>query len=397
MVLATAVAMAQQETPSVPAKPVKPSGAAIGPAAAEVGLKTGSPVKAESLASATWVRGEPLREFESGKVYMFECWATWCGPCIAAIPHINGLHKKYHDKGLRVIGVNVWEDGLEKVEKFVKDKGEGMSYPVVYTGRGSDFEKEWLKPAGVKGIPHAFIVRDGKLVLTSHPSQLTDAVIESLLSGEEGAAKATEELNAARNAREKSAAVMMAFRQAGTTNDVGKMAEKLAEFEQLVPESPYLDSMRLDLLIARKDWDGATKRLQDMPDGRGRQMTLAMTANRIGTRDEGFPEPFLKAVASAYAAQVEKNASRQNPMEQIALASLQWKSGDKENALASAKKAADAAKASQPGRSIPAEPFTRFAEALEDGKLPALGEFSGWVREAMSAGRTAPAAARDQP
>ena len=384
--LATAFAVAQQETPSAPSKPSKPSGVAIEPAAApETTLKPGSPVKVESLASAKWIQGEALTEFEPGKVYMFECWATWCGPCIAAIPHVNELHKKYYDKGLRVIGVNVWEDGIEKVEKFVKGKGDGMSYPVVYTGRGSAFEKEWLKPAGVRGIPHAFIVRDGKLVLTSHPARLTDSVIESLLSGEEGAAKAAEQLNAANAARDKSSAVMMAFRQAATKNDTAAMAEKLAEFEKLDAKSPYLDSMRFDLLIAQKDWDGAAKLISEMPEGPGRQMTLAMTANRVGMRDGEYPESFVKTLADAYAKQVAQKTGRQNPMEHITLAALQWKAGDKESALASSKKAGEAATGGEAGRSLPAAPFEKYSKSLGEGKLPTMQEFSGWIREAMSA------------
>jgi len=389
-VLVTAVAVAQQETPSTPAKPAKPTGVSIEPSAApETTLKPGSPVKVESLASGKWIQGEALKEFEPGKVYLFECWATWCGPCIAAIPHINGLHKKYHDKGLRVIGVNVWEDGIEKVEKFVKGKGEGMSYPVVYTGRGSAFETEWLKPAGIKGIPHAFIVQDGKLLLTSHPAQLTDSVIEDLLSGGDGAAKAAEKINAAKAAREKTGSVMMAFRQASAKDDAAVMAEKLAEFEKLDAKSPYLDSMRVDLLIAQKDWDGAAKLITGMPEGTGRQMTLTMTANRVGMRDGGYPADFVKTLASAYGAQVAAKTGRQNPMEHITLAALQWKGGEKENSIASAEKATAAATAGEAGRTLPAAPFEKYTQSLKDGKLPTMEEFSGWLRESMKASGTA--------
>ena len=53
-----------------------------------------------------------------------------------------------------------------------------MAYPVAYTGKGGAFETEWLKPAGVRGIPHTFVVKDGKIILMEHPSYLTDALIE---------------------------------------------------------------------------------------------------------------------------------------------------------------------------------------------------------------------------
>ena len=47
---------------------------------------------------AKWVKGEPLQEFEKGKVYVVDFWATWCGPCIAAIPHLTRLRERHGGK-----------------------------------------------------------------------------------------------------------------------------------------------------------------------------------------------------------------------------------------------------------------------------------------------------------
>ena len=95
-------------------------------------LVPGSEVNLAAVAKVDWVQGEGPTAFEPGKVYVFECWATWCGPCVALIPHVNELHKKYYDKGLRVHGMNCWEEGREITVDYVKAKGEGMSYPVAY-------------------------------------------------------------------------------------------------------------------------------------------------------------------------------------------------------------------------------------------------------------------------
>jgi thiol-disulfide isomerase/thioredoxin len=367
-VLATAAAVAQQAAP-------------------EPTLKAGSEVSLEPLAAATWVQGEAPKSFEPGKVYMLECWATWCGPCIAAIPHVNELHKKYSEKGLRVLGMNVWEDGLEKVEKFVKGKGDGMSYPVAYTGKGSAFETTWLKAAGVRGIPHAFIVKDGKLVLTAHPSQLTDSVIEALLSGDEGAKKAADEIAAAKANRDKFGAVMQAFRQASAKGDAEAMAAQLAEMEKLDPKSPQLGSMQLELLIAKKDWPAATKAVEEMPAGPARQMTLSMTASKIGASADGtYPADFIKAVSKGYTAMAAENQAAMSPFGSLTLATLQWKAGDKEAALATAKAAAAKAAAATPeaGRPVlPAAPFEEFAKSLEAGTLPTMREFSASLSKAM--------------
>ncbi len=54
-------------------------------------LKIGSAVTTKVFSELDWIQGEAPKEWEPEKVYIFECWATWCGPCLAAIPHVNEL------------------------------------------------------------------------------------------------------------------------------------------------------------------------------------------------------------------------------------------------------------------------------------------------------------------
>ena len=139
---------------------------------------------APSLDSLTWVQGDEVKSFnEKGKVYIVECWASWCGPCIAVIPHMNDLHKKYAEKGLVIIGVNVLEEGLENTKAFVAAQGEGMSYRVAYSGvQGNKFELDWLEASQAQGIPQAFVVKDGKIIYKGHPGGLNEQGIEEMLS-----------------------------------------------------------------------------------------------------------------------------------------------------------------------------------------------------------------------
>jgi thiol-disulfide isomerase/thioredoxin len=146
-------------------------------------LAPGSPISTDAFSKLDWIQGSAPKTWEPGKVYLFEFWATWCGPCLAAIPHVNELHKKYAAKGLIVNGINIKEDGKEKVADFVKNKGDGMSYNVAYSGDNSPFLTEWYHPFGLRGIPTTLIVKDGKLILRSHPMKLTDEIIEAILAG----------------------------------------------------------------------------------------------------------------------------------------------------------------------------------------------------------------------
>src|SRR5262249_36414263 len=62
----------------------------------EVTLKVGDP--APQLKADKWLQGGEVKAFEPGKVYVVEFWATWCGPCISAMPHLAQLQEHYKDK-----------------------------------------------------------------------------------------------------------------------------------------------------------------------------------------------------------------------------------------------------------------------------------------------------------
>ena len=148
------------------------------------GLKTGD--AAPATRPATQLQGAAVKDFEKGKVYVFECWATWCGPCIGAIPHLNELHQKLGPKGVVFTGVNVWDGeknvaAADKVKAFVKQQGAKMSYATAIGGDA--FIKDWLEAAGVNGIPHAFIVSEGKLVWQGHPTEMTEEMLGDILTG----------------------------------------------------------------------------------------------------------------------------------------------------------------------------------------------------------------------
>lgn len=130
----------------------------------------------------TWLKGDRISKFDKHKIYIIECWATWCGPCMSAIPHLNELHKKYGNQ-ITIIGQGVMENDLTKVRKFVEEKGDNMAYNVAFAGgSNSDFAQKWLIPAEVKGIPQTFVIQDNQIVWMPSPVELTDEAIELLLN-----------------------------------------------------------------------------------------------------------------------------------------------------------------------------------------------------------------------
>jgi thiol-disulfide isomerase/thioredoxin len=146
---------------------------ATGAIATEIGPGSRAP----SLSIKSWIKGEPVKGFQKGKVYVVEFWATWCGPCIESIPHLTDVAHKNTD--VSFIGVSVWEDDVNgSVQKFVGDMGAKMDYDVAYSGNKDGMAKTWLEPAAQNGIPVAFIVKDRIIQWIGHPMSIDKPLSE---------------------------------------------------------------------------------------------------------------------------------------------------------------------------------------------------------------------------
>jgi thiol-disulfide isomerase/thioredoxin len=83
-----------------------------------------------------------------GKVVLLDFWATWCPPCVEAIPHLEMLHQKYKEQGLVIIGLNDEADPA-KVGQFVNGR---MSY-LVLPHAAKQFQEY-----GIRVIPTLFYI-----------------------------------------------------------------------------------------------------------------------------------------------------------------------------------------------------------------------------------------------
>ena len=137
-------------------------------------LKAGDqapPLNFKSLSGAPAPTWESLR----GQVVILDFWATWCAPCIKAIPELNELVRRY--QGYPVQFFSVTYEKEQTVTPFLK------KYPlrsqVVLDSTCSMFRsyKAW-------GIPMVAVVGgDEKIKSVVHPPQLTSELIDEVLSG----------------------------------------------------------------------------------------------------------------------------------------------------------------------------------------------------------------------
>ena len=99
---------------------------------------------------------------QQGTVVMVNFFATWCGPCLAELPHLEKeIMKKYADrKDFKLIVIGREHSALE-IEKFAKEKN--LSLPMA-----PDPKREIYGKYAEKYIPRNFIVgKDGKIKLAS--------------------------------------------------------------------------------------------------------------------------------------------------------------------------------------------------------------------------------------
>lgn len=95
-----------------------------------------------------------------GKVVLVDFWASWCAPCRKSFPWLNEMQRKYGERGLVVIGVNV-DATRHAAEQFLRDVPS--KFQIVYDPSGA-LAAEYQVP----GMPSSFLFGpDGKLV-SSH-------------------------------------------------------------------------------------------------------------------------------------------------------------------------------------------------------------------------------------
>lgn len=157
-----------------------------GGAGADAGPRLAPGDPAPALAVTEWIKGDAVERFQPGKVYLVELWATWCGPCLKAMPHLTEIQAA-HAKDVTVLAVDVFErvNGearRDKVRATADAMGEKMGVRVGIDGNRV-MEKTWYTAAQRRGIPSTFVVDgNGRIAWIGHPNDV-EPVLEGVLGG----------------------------------------------------------------------------------------------------------------------------------------------------------------------------------------------------------------------
>jgi thiol-disulfide isomerase/thioredoxin len=108
----------------------------------------------------------------NGKVVLLDFWATWCGPCREALPHVREIAKKFDGQPLVILSVSLDSDE-QKWKEFIEKNGmTWLNY------RDGGFTGPVSKRFAVEAIPHTFTIDADGVLQDEH---IGDASIEGKL------------------------------------------------------------------------------------------------------------------------------------------------------------------------------------------------------------------------
>lgn len=124
-----------------------------------------------SIVVSNWINKPEKEDFNKSLLFV-DFWATWCGPCIYAMPHVEELKKEFNRD---VLFMNLSKETEEKVQAFMDKHNKDFFSAVDHT------RISYLN-FNVESIPYGVLLNsDGKVVWSGQPVELKSETLKELI------------------------------------------------------------------------------------------------------------------------------------------------------------------------------------------------------------------------
>ncbi|HEX3627569.1 MAG TPA: TlpA disulfide reductase family protein [Verrucomicrobiae bacterium] len=111
-----------------------------------------------------------------GKVVLVDFWATWCMPCVMAMPDVKETYDKFHSKGFEVVGISL-DDDKTALTRFILE--HDIPWPQYFDGL--HWQNKFAVKFGIQAIPAMWLIdKNGNLQTQDAHADLQERV-EKLL------------------------------------------------------------------------------------------------------------------------------------------------------------------------------------------------------------------------
>jgi thiol-disulfide isomerase/thioredoxin len=137
-----------------------PEGAGTDQPCREEPLKAGDEAPDLQLTGPGGKEQTSLREVAEAQVVLVDVWATWCKPCLEAMPHLEELHNRYSADGFSVVGVMSDSNATRIGPEWVAERD--LDYPMLYDDNSEGLICQWGQ---IIGYPTLFLLDADGVVL----------------------------------------------------------------------------------------------------------------------------------------------------------------------------------------------------------------------------------------
>ncbi|PHN03270.1 redoxin domain-containing protein [Flavilitoribacter nigricans] len=133
--------------------------------------------KCPPLRITDWVQNAPPEQDLENKVIVVDFWATWCGPCLKAVPHFNKLVAEFAGDQ-RIQFLSMTYERPAKIERTLER--------IDFRSAVVTDQENWTQEAfGIAEIPYTLVIdAAGKLAWKGNPEFLTPDHIRQVLNGQ---------------------------------------------------------------------------------------------------------------------------------------------------------------------------------------------------------------------